>query len=353
MSIYMVFGLKMKKRLKFTVIGLFGARILVIPLIIMRQYYISISLKPKDESVTSFTLLLAYVSVFTELEIGYGIIAAAVPTLKPFLIAYRGVRLATITSPRTDDYKLSDLNRRASLTFAGSTKVQHTWPASPMSGDIRYDYFAEIRRGSVPPREPALVEEDEVQIVDGAPDEEHGSTAQPLSPWVSEQNSRHGSSSESGATGDTTDAQADRIKINRLSVPRVGLGLRRLVSKDGIDLSLNLTHSNHNPLKRVRTRDSSNTVRTTSTHLIPSNPSSPTRPNSMVIHKQVEFRLDEHRTTEPMYPVPCVLAGAYPGEMENEMAFMMNGTSGLVAPIINSFTWDPKTVPGVVSDAGR
>ncbi|RAL03359.1 uncharacterized protein BO80DRAFT_17455 [Aspergillus ibericus CBS 121593] len=82
LSIRLVWGVQMHRSQKATVIGAFGTRILIIVLVILRQCYL--------ERVGSDPLLLGLsdVVVATEVLLHGSLMAATVPCLKPFVMAF-------------------------------------------------------------------------------------------------------------------------------------------------------------------------------------------------------------------------------------------------------------------------
>ena len=161
MSIYLIYNLQMARKLKVIVIGAFGSRLLVIPAIILRLVYLSRALQPTDNSYHSVTILLASALICAQIEIGYGIMASTIPSLKPFIAAYDGPSNAAIATAYNLS-KLSDSGHTANSTLASTTgKDDHTMSSGKIGVAVRdlgshfrsdgSKYTANITNGSTSP----------------------------------------------------------------------------------------------------------------------------------------------------------------------------------------------------------
>ncbi|KAL2430279.1 hypothetical protein ABEF95_003723 [Exophiala dermatitidis] len=83
MAVFLVHGLRMNMVQKGTVVSAFAVRLLTIPALAMRLYYLNPTSIPDNRS-----LALSLVVVCTQIQVGYGIMAASVTVLKPFMVVY-------------------------------------------------------------------------------------------------------------------------------------------------------------------------------------------------------------------------------------------------------------------------
>ncbi|EAS36414.2 uncharacterized protein CIMG_01768 [Coccidioides immitis RS] len=132
--IYLVWSLRMRLKAKFVVLFAFSFRLPVFVIIAFRLYYLW------RESVRNDPLFYgADSSVFLEAALHYGLMAATIPCLKPFVKAFntgwfdtRGVD----TSLHSDGYALSNLNR-----------TKYSANAEIVSGSDEIDNLESIPRG--------------------------------------------------------------------------------------------------------------------------------------------------------------------------------------------------------------
>ncbi|PWY75985.1 hypothetical protein BO94DRAFT_499295 [Aspergillus sclerotioniger CBS 115572] len=82
LSIRLVWGVQMRRAQKATVIGAFGTRLLIIVLVLWRQCYLN------QVGFEHFLLGISDVVVATEVLLHCSLMAATVPCLKPFVIAF-------------------------------------------------------------------------------------------------------------------------------------------------------------------------------------------------------------------------------------------------------------------------
>ncbi|OJJ66134.1 hypothetical protein ASPBRDRAFT_49210 [Aspergillus brasiliensis CBS 101740] len=82
LSIRLVWGVQMRRTQKIGVIGAFGTRILIVVLIILRQSYLN------QAGLNNILLSMSNVVVATEVLLHSSLMAATVPCLKPFVIAF-------------------------------------------------------------------------------------------------------------------------------------------------------------------------------------------------------------------------------------------------------------------------
>ncbi|KAJ9603559.1 hypothetical protein H2200_011745 [Cladophialophora chaetospira] len=80
---YLVGDLRMTKVQKGTVVFAFGLRLLAIPACVIRLYYLHRSTLPDNRSIASSLAV-----VCAQIQLGYGIMAASVTVLKPFMVVY-------------------------------------------------------------------------------------------------------------------------------------------------------------------------------------------------------------------------------------------------------------------------
>ena len=83
MAAFLVVDLRMTKVQKGTVIFAFGLRLLAIPACAIRLYYLNPSTLSDNHS-----LAISLAVVCTQIQLGYGIMAASITVLKPFMVVY-------------------------------------------------------------------------------------------------------------------------------------------------------------------------------------------------------------------------------------------------------------------------
>ncbi|EXJ88941.1 hypothetical protein A1O3_02005 [Capronia epimyces CBS 606.96] len=83
MAGFLVKGLRMSKVQKGTVVFAFGLRLLAVPALAIRLYYLNPSTLADNHS-----LALSLAVVCTQVQLGYGVMAASVTVLKPFMVVY-------------------------------------------------------------------------------------------------------------------------------------------------------------------------------------------------------------------------------------------------------------------------
>lgn len=162
MSIYLIYNLQMARKLKVIVIGAFGSRLLVIPAIILRLEFLSRALQPTDDSYHSVSILLASALICAEIEIGYGIMASTIPSLKPFIAAYDGPSNAAVATAynlskisnsgqhTTNSTVVSTIGKGDHTTSSGNIGVAVRDLGSHFRSD-RSKYTANITNGSTSP----------------------------------------------------------------------------------------------------------------------------------------------------------------------------------------------------------
>ncbi|EXJ94614.1 hypothetical protein A1O1_03010 [Capronia coronata CBS 617.96] len=121
MAAFLVHGLRMSRVQKGTVVFAFGLRLLAIPALAIRLYYLNPTTLSDNRS-----LARSLVVVCTQIQLGYGIMAASVTVLKPFMVVYeKPTGSSNYTAGRSKQYGVGT-NNSEHLSFKMKSLARST-----------------------------------------------------------------------------------------------------------------------------------------------------------------------------------------------------------------------------------